>query len=129
MGRTTASALDSTSSSVSRDLAYEEVFLDEVIKEAARRANIDATLFAQAVAGRLAFGAERYGDTFRTDGRNMLSEVLDKAPDVCAYSLLELESLGDNAPDGVHHHLFEACVHAAIAEAHARVAKAALRAG
>lgn len=108
-----------------RDVAYEAAFLDEVVNEAARRAGVDASAYAETVRARLELGAQRYGESFRTDERDMLREVCEETPDVCGYSLLELQKLNGTASAAVHQHLFEASVHAAIADAHARAARIA----
>ncbi len=111
-----------------RDPQFEEVYLEQVVEEAQRRAGVDVSAYVQRVRDRLELGAERYQDDgFLNPDRDNLAEVCDETPDVAGYSLLELQALnrGPSPPDGVHHHLFEASVHAAIADWHARQARRA----
>jgi len=109
-----------------RDLLFEREFLDQVCVEASRRAGIDTTAYTDQVQKRLALGATRYGDdAYLAQTRDNLREAMEEAPDLAAYALLELQKLNARPvqPEGVHHHLFEASVNAAIADWHTRQAR------
>jgi len=111
-----------------RDLLFEDAFLNEVVKETARRAGIMVEAYSDAVRRRLTLGADTYGDNDYLSKDN-LAEALFEGPDLAAYAMLELQKLNRSSGEheGVHHHLFEASVHAAIADWHTRRAKLARR--
>lgn len=110
---------------LARNPEYEQVFLEQLTKDAHRRYGVDAEPFAAAVRDRLRHGEGKYGeDGFLTTDN--LMEVRQEAPDVVGYALLEIQRiqhLGLNAPDGVFHHLYEAALAAAVAYWHARQAQ------
>jgi hypothetical protein len=109
---------------ISRDTEYEAAFLENVVEEAARRFGIDVSYFAHQVQARLKLGAERYGDDdFRR--KDVVSELFEETPDVCAYVLLEAQKrLSEPLEDeGRDHFLFECAVHAAAADWNARQAR------
>ena len=106
-----------------RDDAYEHLFLQEVEKIAERRFGIPAVGYRQRVLARLRLGAERYGDR-DFDNKDVIAELLEETPDVAAYCVLEAQKQMRGAVnDATAWHLFEAAVHGAAADYHARMAR------
>ena len=105
-----------------RDPQYEARFLEQLSKDAHRRYGVDTESFASAVRERLAHGSEHFGeDSFLTKDNH--SQIAQEAPDIVGYALLEIQRinfLGENVPDGVFHHLYEAALAACVADWHAR---------
>lgn len=110
-----------------RDLAYETLVLNELIKEVARQTGEDVTSFIDRVSRRIEHGSTLYGDlAFLEPGRDNLREKADEDADSIAYTLFALHKLNlskDETPEGVHQLLFESMVHAAIADLKARQAR------
>lgn len=112
-----------------RDQLYEETVLQEVIREFPRRYGVENPAYISSVQQRLALGAERYGDDAYLQ-RDNVREVLEECPDIAAYGLLELQRLNgvdDDSVGAAYHHLFEAMLAGALADYHARQARAVLR--
>lgn len=105
-----------------RTAQYEHQYLVEAAECAERRFGISTGGFVVAVERRLALGQELYGNSFLT--RDLPKEMLEEAWDVPAYALLETQKRfrGDE-DDAAMWHLFEAGVHAAAIDYHARMVK------
>jgi hypothetical protein len=106
-----------------RDSAYEWHFLREAESAAERRFGIPAGGYRQRVQSRLEIGAERYGEGnfLKVD---VVKELLEETPDVGAYAVLEAQKqMTGEVDDGKAWHLFEAAVHGAAADYHARMAR------
>lgn len=118
---------------MSRDLAWEASFYKDLDERVARQSALDPSSLIALTQTRMAgIGASQYGDdAFLTDGRDLIKELSDEAADTVAYVVMELQKIhhsGEEYPDAVNH-LYEAAVHACIADAHARAARLARRTG
>ena|ERR1035437_8048805 len=108
-----------------RNADWEGAFLESLAYEVANRVGADIEPFVLTVKERLENGREKYGDRV---GRDLFAELLEETPDIVGYTLLELQNVGE-PPDDVHRFLFEACIHAAIADDFVRAARTARRVG
>lgn len=107
-----------------RDVLYEEAWLRRLEEEALRRYGTSAQRFIRSIRARLDIGKDRYGDDDFLS-KDLMVELLEETPDVAAYCLLETQkenSLGRDDHQDKHYHLFEAALHAAAADYHARMA-------
>lgn len=109
---------------VARDPLYEARFVREVVRAAEQRFQITAFGYEDRVQRRLAIGADRYGDDDFLH-KDVIGELLDETPDLCCYSLLEVQKrlIVADEDDACAFHLFEVSVHGAAADWHARMAK------
>lgn len=106
-----------------RDDAYEHIFLEEVERVAERRFGVPARGYRLRVLHRLKIGAQRYGDR-DFDNKDVIGELLEETPDVAAYCVLEAQKqMRGSVDDASAWHLFEAAVHGAAADYHARMAR------
>jgi hypothetical protein len=105
-------------------LEYTANFLSEIEKRAIQEYGIDSCTFSESVRKRLAYGAQEYGDTYLTDGRDLLAEALEECPDIPGYCILELLKNRENdTPNALlADHLFQASVYAALSDHYVRLA-------
>lgn len=109
---------------MSRSLAYEAEFLDNVESEAQRRYGVDVVGYRRSVEQRLRLGAIRYGDLDFMH-KDMMKELLEETPDVASHCVLEAQKrlAISEEDDGLLFHLFEASIHGAMGDWHARQAR------
>jgi len=109
---------------MSRSVAYEAQFLDNVERESLRRYGVDVVGYRRSVEERLRIGALRYGDLDFLQ-KDMCRELLEETPDVASHALLETQKrlASGVEDDGRLFHLFEVSVHGAMADWHARQAR------
>lgn len=116
-----------------RDPSYEHQFLENVQIECARRAGIEIEGFVSHVKRRIEWGAQRYGDEYLSPERDNVREITEETADAAVYAMLELQRIHvsnrEDEEDSVPYYLFQATVHAAIADHFARQALATRRAG
>lgn len=117
---------------MSRDLAWEGEFYENLAATVASRSAIDATPLIALTRHRMGpeLGASQYGDsTFLTDGRDLIVEAQDELADAIAYVVMETQRqlAGDEDHSEVVTHLFETAVYACIAYGRLREAKRARR--
>lgn len=74
-----------------RDPAFESALLAEVAELCERQHGIRAVHYGRDVQARMAYGEERFGNTFLD--RDNLAEALEESPDAGVYGLLELQRL------------------------------------
>lgn len=110
--------------STGRNREYERTFLENVEREAQRRFGVNVVGYRLSVERRLELGAERYGDLDFLS-KDMIRELLDETPDLASHAVLEIQKRLANGleDDERFHHLFEASVHGALADWHARQAR------
>ena len=106
-----------------------QVWLEEVAREVERRTGIDTSHYAGAVQARMSqMTAERNRLGFLK--QDTLDHLVAECADIGVDAMNEVQRLNSERvapPDTVHYHLYEAAIYAAIAEAHARSARAAMR--
>lgn len=102
---------------MSRDPGYEQEWLDELAK-AAESLGVSVDVLLREVRVGLEVGAERFGDDSFM-GKDVVGEALEEVRDTICYALLETQKRTLQGRDG-HHYLFQAALHAAVADAYLR---------
>lgn len=112
-----------------RDLAWEREFYSNLAEEVTRRSGLEAAPLIELTQHRMGgIGATQYGDnSFLEDDRDLVEELRQEAADLVAYVVMELQKMQCTPSEDDRgltiSHLFEAGVHACIADAHARAAR------